>query len=161
MQQCQGAIGQQAESIKKLHHTVTEARQSGWPPVFTVETGDGPGPHPGVDFSDNVDVSLCLDGQRVFPVADALCPSLSGIASVGRPFRTEMDPATRICGYSIVSSNGENDFWLVFPKDGTMRRYGFAGNSALRPNNGSGSALTAGYEVQALDRIADASSNTG
>lgn len=127
----------------------------------TVEAGDGPGPHPGVDFSDNDNVAICLDGQRLFSVADENgCPGLADIPFQGRPFRTELDPATRICGYSKSSGEGESDFWLVFPKDGTMRRYGYVEGSALRPNDGTGVALEAGYQAQALDRIADPLGNT-
>lgn len=126
----------------------------------TVESGDGAGPHAAVDFSDVANVAICLDGQRIFSVADS-CPALVDVGFPGRPFRSELDPATRICGYSIVSDTAEIDFWLVFGKDGTLRRYGYAGNSALRPNNAlTGAALSSGYVVQALDRIADATSNT-
>ena len=124
----------------------------------TVEAGDGAGPHAGVDFADVANVAICLDGQRIFSVADT-CPILASMASVGRPFRTELDPATRICGYSPISNTAETEFWLVFGKDGTMRRYGYAGSS-LRPNDGNGNALSAGFVVFALDRIADATGNT-
>ncbi len=129
----------------------------------TVEAGDGAGPHVGVDFTPGTGESFyCLDGQRLFRVFapfDTGCPILAGIPTTPqRPYRSELDPATRICGYSL-KKDGENDFWLVFPKDGSMRRYGYAGSSALRPNNGT-SAQSDGYTVQALDRIADASGNT-
>ena len=126
----------------------------------TIESGDGAGPHAGVDFSDAANVSICLDGQRIFSVAEP-CPTLVDVAFAGRAFRSQLDPATRICGYSNVSNTAEVDFWLVFGKDGTLRRYGYAGNSALRPNNAlTGAALASGYVVQALDRIADATGNT-
>lgn len=129
----------------------------------TIETGDGPGPHSAVDFSVQSSGGFCLDGQRVFasaPHTGVVCPSASGTLSNIGQYRTEMDPATLICGYS-TTDKGEIGVWLVFPKDGTMRRYGFAGNSGLRPNDGAtGSQLLAGYQIQALDRIADATSNT-
>lgn len=125
----------------------------------TVEAGDGAGPHQAVDYSNKSNTAHCLDGQRIFPVSDS-CPLLPGTPSAGRSFRSELDPATRICGYSNVSSEEETDFWLVFPKDGTMRRYGYAGNSSLRPNDGLGNSLSANYVVQALDRISDATGNT-
>ena len=112
----------------------------------------------GVDYSAPFGSSFCLDGQRVIPRPDnLLCPKLSGAGSVGEYF-TELDPSARICGYA--GGSGEIAFWVVFPKDGTMRRYGYAGNSSLRPNDGNGNALTVGYAVQALDRIADAIANT-
>ncbi len=130
----------------------------------TLEAGDGAGPYAGVDFTPGTgEPFYCLDGQRLFRVFapyDTVCPIVSVSASAQRPYRTELDPATRICGYSLkVGGEGENDFWLVFPKDGSMRRYGYAGNSALRPNDGA-AAWPSGYTVQALDRIADASGNT-
>ena len=128
----------------------------------TAEAGDGPGPHSAVDFSVQDFGSFCLDGQRVFesaPHTDVVCPSISG-TNVGQ-YRTEMDPATLICGYANEGENTEIVIWLVFPKDGTMRRYGFAGNSNLRPNNAAtGSPIEFGYQIQALDRIADATGNT-
>jgi hypothetical protein len=125
----------------------------------TLEAGDGVGPHAGVDYSETSQsvVAHCLDGQRLFTVTDS-CPALVDVSGSGTAFRTELDPATRVCGYS--PNQADFGFWLVFPKDGTMRRYGFAGGSSLRPNNAAGSALTAGYVVQALDRIADATANT-
>jgi hypothetical protein len=123
-----------------------------------VEAGDGVGPHAAVDYSLSTNVAHCLDGQRLFTVNSAACPALPDTPGSGTEFRTELDPATRICGYQ--PSNGDFAFWLVFPKDGTMRRYGYAGSSSLRPNDGNGIAQTQGYVTQALDRIADTTGNT-
>jgi hypothetical protein len=129
----------------------------------TVETGDGPGPHPAVDFAVPDSGSFCLDGQRVFesaPHAGIACPAISGALNAIAQYRTEMDPATLICSYATTTAN-EIGLWLVFPKDGTLRRYGFAGNSGLRPNDGAtGATLTQGFQIQALDRISDATGNT-
>ena len=129
----------------------------------TVETGDGPGPHSAVDFGVQDSGGFCLDGQRVFassPHPGVVCPTVSGTQSNIGQYRTEMDPATLICSYATTNKS-EIGVWLVFPKDGTMRRYGFAGNSGLRPNNAAtGTALSVGYQIQALDRIADATGNT-
>jgi uncharacterized protein (TIGR02594 family) len=124
----------------------------------TVEAGDGAGPHPGVDYSDPTNIAHCLDGQRLFSLIDPFCPVLEDIGDKAIAFRTELDPATRVCAY--VPTDGGFGLWLVFPKDGTMRRYGYAGNSSLRPNDGNGIARTSNYVVQAMDRIADATGNT-
>ena len=51
-----------------------------------------------------------MDGQRIFSVADT-CPTLIDVAFTGRPFRSELDPATRICGYANVSNTAEVDFF--------------------------------------------------
>jgi RHS repeat-associated protein len=129
----------------------------------TIETGDGPGPHAAVDFNVQDSGGFCLDGQRVFeaaPHAGIACPSISGAQNNIGQYRTEMDPATLICSYATTNKS-EIGLWLVFPKDGTMRRYGFAGNSGLRPNDGAtGAEIQIGYQIQALDRIADATGNT-
>jgi len=129
----------------------------------TVETGDGVGPHPAVDFNAQGSSSFCLDGQRVFessPHAGIACPSISGALNPIGQYRTEMDPSTLICSYATTHQS-EIGLWLVFAKDGTMRRYGFAGNSGLRPNDGAtGTEIALGYQIQALDRISDATGNT-
>lgn len=129
----------------------------------SVEAGDGPGPHPGIDL--HVDPAeenrgeFCLDGERMFRVTDTNCPVTDQNLEARQGFRTELDPATRICGYRLKNSE-DYGFWLIFPKDGTMRRYGYTSNASLKANDGVSQSLSRGYLIQSLDRIADASGNT-
>lgn len=138
----------------------------------SVEAGDGPGPHAGIDFqNDRYDggAASCIDGERMFRtpgennVEDQRCRNEISAQSqnieVGHAFRVELDPATRICGY-VRKGSPNYDFWLVYPKDGSLRRYGYAPGASLRAYDDSLQSVSIGYLIQSLDRIADPSGNT-
>lgn len=124
------------------------------------EYGDGTGPFPGTQFStDESGNAYCLDGARLLDRgAIGLCPAAPSGKS-GREYGVELDPALRVCGYRV---NGEPtySYWLVYPKDGSLQRFGFAGNSRLRPNDGAGVLLTNQVLSWGIDRIADATGNS-
>ncbi len=118
------------------------------------EFGDGTGPFAPITFSDTTHDALCLDGQRMFDLGGAgQCPGAA------RAFSLEMDTSTRVCGYTQGGIVGYASF-LVFPKDGSVRRYGAAGNSALFRNDGYGNSLTDAILTFGLDRTADSAGNT-
>lgn len=124
------------------------------------EYGDGNGPFPGVQFgSDDSVNAYCLDGARLLDRgAIGACPAAPGGHS-GREFGVELDPALRVCGYR-ASGEPTYSYWLVYPKDGSLQRFGFAGHSRLRPNNGSGALLTTQVLTWGIDRIVDPSGNS-
>ncbi len=118
------------------------------------EFGDGAGPFAPITFADTTHDALCLDGQRLFDLGSAgQCPGTA------RAFGLEMDTSTRVCGYTQGGIIGYASF-LVFPKDGSVRRYGAAGNSALFRNDSYGTPLTDAILTFGLDRSADSAGNT-
>ncbi len=134
--------------------TITRCRK-------TIEDGDGAaalGNTINFDGNPNND-AYCLDGQRLIPRGTGLgeCPS-GGVG--GQQFALMLDTATRICAYASTAEDVGYTSWLVFPKDGTIRRYGREGNSTLalaiaNVPNAAQRTLT-----WALDRIADSTGNT-
>nr|WP_305119063.1 RHS repeat-associated core domain-containing protein [Tahibacter harae] len=125
----------------------------------TREDGDGVGPFPAINFdADFGNDAYCLDGTRVRnrQQGAGTCPSTSGASAT--EYGIETDPATRVCGYEKVGVTGPA-FWLVQPKDGSYRRYGVAGDSALPRNDGNGAVDGTQLLTWSLDRIADASGN--
>ncbi len=132
------------------------------------EYGDGAGPFPAINF-DGVagDQAYCLDGARLLDlnigagtqgVGVGVCPAGQS-GSTAHVFGLEVDPATRVCGYTKSTITGYA-YWLVQPKDGSYRVYGTGGNSALVRNDGQGTADATQYLSWSLNRIADAVGNT-
>ncbi|MEZ5462793.1 SpvB/TcaC N-terminal domain-containing protein, partial [Dokdonella sp.] len=124
------------------------------------EYGDGAGPFPGIRFSaDESGSAYCLDGGRLLDRGSiGSCPAAPN-GHTGREFGIELDPALRVCGYR-VSGAPAYSYWLVYPKDGSLQRFGFAGNSRLRPNNGTGTLLATQALTWGIDRIVDATGNS-
>ncbi len=126
----------------------------------SIEHGDGAGPHPGINFDASLaNDAFCLDGQRLLTKGVGLgaCPAS---AAGGQEFALELDTSTRICGYLPSAGAQGYDRWLVLPKDGTTRRYSFAGNAVLAPLDGAGAIVPEHILTWAIDRIADATGNT-
>jgi len=105
----------------------------------TVESGDGPGPHPPINFT--ATDQFCVDGQRLVLVSGAH-------GATGATYRTEIDSFTR---FSIASSTQQTvggavvNLPLVFvatSKDGTVRRFG--DDSRPVPQLGGSAAATNG-----------------
>lgn len=92
----------------------------------SVEAGDGPGPHPTIQFNESD--AYCLDGQRL--IAVGTMPS-QGNATV---YRTEIDGLANIIGYNEAGVSGGPAYWKVWSKDGTLRLYGLSGRSHSEAN---------------------------
>jgi len=132
------------------------------------EFGDGAGPFPAINFDGlAADQAYCLDGARLLDlnlgagtqgVGVGVCPAGQS-GSTAHVFGLEVDPATRVCGYTKSGITGYA-YWLVQPKDGSYRVYGTGGNSALVRNDGQGTADATQYLSWSLNRIADAVGNT-
>jgi RHS repeat-associated protein len=124
------------------------------------EYGDGSGPFPAINF-DGVaaDQAYCLDSARLLDLNTGAgsCPA-GPSGSTAHVFGLEVDPSTRVCGYTTAAITGYA-YWLVQPKDGSYRVYGTSGNSALVRNDGT-AADTTQVLSWSLNRIADAVGNT-
>ena len=124
------------------------------------EYGDGSGPFPAINF-DGVaaDQAYCLDSARLLDLnaGAGSCPA-GPSGSTAHGFGLEVDPSTRVCGYSTAPITGYA-YWLVQPKDGSYRVYGTSGNSALVRNDGTAADATQ-ILSWSLNRIADAVGNT-
>ena len=90
----------------------------------TPESGDGPGPHPVVQFNESD--AYCLDGQRLIAVG-----SLGGYGTV---YRTELDGLANVVAYTEPGVTGGPAYWSVWGKDGTQRLYGLPGRSHAQAN---------------------------
>ena len=113
----------------------------------TIEAGDGPGPHPQVNFdADASNDAYCLDGQRLFQVATGT-QTIDGTSYPYAEFRTEIETFQRVRAYaSTASATGEQLvygplFWRVEAKDGSIRDYGrgysdLVTNAAVYANDG-------------------------
>ena len=127
----------------------------------STEHGDGAGPHPGINFdSDPENDAYCLDGQRLLKRGSGFgaCPAFGYPA--GQEFSPELDPAARVCGYQSAAAAPGFDRWLAYPKDGSVRRFGTAGNSKLAPLDGDAPSATGGNTMTwAMDRLYDATGN--
>lgn len=126
----------------------------------SVEHGDGPGPHPGIAFDNGTGSdAYCLDGQRLLIIQSpsdlGYCPA--GAGHDRAVYRAELDPATRVCAYR-ASGTSRIAYWLLFPRDGSMRRYGFSADSALAANDG-GAVIAGIYASWALDTVVDSYGN--
>jgi RHS repeat-associated protein len=122
------------------------------------EFGDGAGPFPPINFdAATTNDAYCLDGARLITGGPGSCPA-GPSGSTATVYGLETDPSVRVCAYSASGITGPSR-WLVQPKDGSWRRYGAAGNSALVRNNGQGMADATQILTWALDRLADASGN--
>lgn len=127
------------------------------------EFGDGSGAFPGINF-DGVaaDQAYCLDGARLLDLNAGAggCPAGQS-GDTAHEFGLELDPATRVCGYTKASNYVGYVYWLALPKDGSYRVYGTGGNSALL-HNANGTADTANFQYMSwgLNRIADRTGNT-
>lgn len=123
------------------------------------EYGDGNGPFAGINFdADESNQSWCMDGMRMLDAGSAgSCPARSGY--VGRAFTMELDQSTRLCGYRQAGSIAFS-YWLTFPKDGTLQRFGFTTDSRLAPNSGGSATLANQVLNWALDRRVDAAGNS-
>lgn len=123
------------------------------------EYGDGNGPFAGLGFDANdTNNAWCLDGLRLLDAGSiGSCPGRAGYT--GRAYTLELDQSTRLCGYRSDGTPAVA-YWLVFPKDGTLQRYGFTTDSRLAPNNGIGAALPNQVLNWALDRRVDAAGNS-
>ena len=113
----------------------------------TIEAGDGPGPHPQVNFdADASNDAFCLDGQRLFQVATGT-QIIDGTSYPYTEFRTEIETFQRVRAYaSTAAATGEQLvygplFWRVEAKDGSIRDYGrgysdLVTNAAVYANDG-------------------------
>ncbi len=113
----------------------------------TIEAGDGPGPHPQVNFDTNAsNDAFCLDGQRLLQVATGT-QSIDGTSYPYTEFRTEIETFQRVRAYaSPAAATGEQLvygplFWRVDAKDGSIRDYGrgysdLVTNAAVYANDG-------------------------
>ncbi len=127
----------------------------------SAEHGDGAGPHPGINFdTDPGNDAHCLDGQRLLKRGSGFgaCPAFGYAA--GQEFSPELDTATRVCGYQSATTSPGYDRWLVYPKDGSVRRFGTAGDSKLAPLDGAAPNAAGGNTMTwAMDRLYDATGN--
>lgn len=126
----------------------------------STEHGDGQGPFAGVNFDEEAsNDAYCIDGQRLLPITSGtdstLCPTSLGFNRLS--YRLELDTATRVCAYNFSDKIGVSH-WVVLPRDGSLRRYGYRSDSALRPNNGT-TPLTDVFATWALDATVDATGN--
>lgn len=123
------------------------------------EFGDGAGPFAQPNFDNNAaNDAYCIDGARLLAQSGAGSCPVSGVAAGNvQSFGLELDTTTRVCGYKQTGINGYAS-WLVLPADGSIRRYGAAGSSALS-RNANGVAQTDSYLSWSLDRQADRSGN--
>ena len=127
------------------------------------EYGDGAGPFPGINF-DNVaaDQAYCIDGARLLDLNSGAGNCPAGLTNdTAHEFGLELDPATRVCGYTKPSGTTGYAYWYVSPKDGSSRIYGAGNNSALVRNDAStGTADATQYFSWGISRIADPTGNT-
>lgn len=96
----------------------------------SIESGDGPGPHPQVNFDlDDGNDAYCLDGQRLIQVGTG-SESVDGTVHDYLEFRTEIESFQRVRAYAALAGATGLErvrgprFWRVHGKDGSVREFG-------------------------------------
>jgi RHS repeat-associated protein len=82
------------------------------------------------------DDRFCLDGKKL------ILTSGSYYGAPSSQYRTEIDNFARITAYNLTSSNSGPEYFIVETKDGKEIQYGWAGNSGVKQQGGSGSYLS-------------------
>jgi hypothetical protein len=130
----------------------------------TIEQGDGPGPHPQVNFdADMSNDAYCLDGQRLLEVGNGT-QSIDNVTYPYIEYRTELESFQRVRAYSsFAGASGDQLvfgplFWRVEGKDGALRDYGrsyadLATKSAVYANDGNLQVIDANTSLKLPRRL--------